>query len=200
MAARRVAPRAGLGHTRGVPEPAQPPPRLGASDCERLRDGPIAQPVNTLTSAAYVVAAGAVAGRGWPSGGRSRVEALGYCSLLALVGLGSIAYHGPQPPGAKALHDLPIVALLGTAVGLPVVRRIRGRAIGQASGRRLLVLAALSGTAGLAYAGGRTGSARCDPDSLLQLHGAWHVLSAAALGLVGSMLVEPDRPHGTGRG
>ena len=36
---------------------------------------------------------------------------------------------------------------------------------------------------GLAYAGGRTGSPVCDADSLLQLHGLWHLSTAAAAGL-----------------
>ena len=36
--------------------------RLGCTDCERIRDGRIAQPVNTVTSAAFVVA-GAVLAR-----------------------------------------------------------------------------------------------------------------------------------------
>jgi len=38
------------------------------------------------------------------------------------------------------------------------------------------------------YAGGRTGAPTCDPDSPLQLHGAWHVLSAAGFVVVADIL------------
>ena len=76
--------------------------RMGATDCERLRSGPVAQPVNTLTSLGYVAGAGIVlrrVGRGNPDGHR---PVMVYSALLALVGVGSVAFHGPQPAGAKA--------------------------------------------------------------------------------------------------
>ena len=155
---------------------------MGCSDCERLRDGWLAQPVNALTSLAFVGAAGLVLARRGGPGGRHR-EVLAYSALLALVGAGSVAFHGPQPPGAKAMHDLPIPMLIGLAAGTPVVRRSRrGVPAPGWSARRGAVRAGVAGAAGLAYAGGRTGARTCDPDSLLQLHGAWHIL--AALGFV----------------
>src|SRR4029453_9662258 len=64
---------------------------LGASDCEALRDGWLGQPVNTLSSVAYVVAGAYVLWRGGP-----RVPAL----ALAAVGVGSVLYHRPMTPGA----------------------------------------------------------------------------------------------------
>lgn len=157
--------------------------RIGCSDCERIRDGWLAQPVNALTSLAFVGAAGVVLARTWQPAPDRRGEVLAYASLLALVGVGSVAFHGPQPPGARAMHDIPIPVLVGLAVGTPVARRARGQVPlpGWSSGRGQ-ALAATASAAGLAYAGGRTGAATCDPDSLLQLHGAWHVL--AALGFV----------------
>lgn len=155
---------------------------MGCSDCERLRDGWLAQPVNALTSLAFVGAAGLVLARCGGAGGR-RGEVRAFSAMLALVGAGSVAFHGPQPPGAKAMHDLPIPMLLGLAVGTPLVRRSRGRVPAPGwSARRGSVLAGAAGAAGLAYAGGRTGAPTCHPDSLLQLHGAWHTL--AALGFV----------------
>ena len=66
---------------------------LGGSDCEALRDGVLGQPANTLSSLAYVAAAAYVLRRGGPPG-----PAL----ALALVGIGSVLYHGPMPPGAGA--------------------------------------------------------------------------------------------------
>ena len=83
---------------------------IGGSDCEALRDGLLAQPTNALTSAAYVVAGIVVWIRIPP---QRRIGAGGvYAVLLGLVGIGSILYHGPQPPGSKFLHDAPIPMLL----------------------------------------------------------------------------------------
>ncbi len=167
--------------------PSDPPPRTGAaqdrigsSDCERIRDGRLAQPVNALTSLAFVAAAGVVLARTRGRDRDRRGEVLAYGTILALVGFGSVAFHGPQPPGARAMHDWPIPVLLGLAVGTPVIRRIRGQVpLPGWSRSRGALLAATGAAAGLAYAGGRTGAPTCDPDSPLQLHGAWHVLSAA---------------------
>ena len=155
--------------------------RMGATDCERLRSGPVAQPVNTLTSLGYVAGAGIVlrrVGRGNPDGHH---PVMVYSALLALVGVGSVAFHGPQPAGAKLMHDLPIPVLLGVALGTPLARRLRGAepAPGWTTGRA----AALAGTtlaAAACYAAGRTGAPTCDPESPVQFHGAWHLVSAAA--------------------
>lgn len=153
--------------------------RLGCTDCERIRDGAIAQPVNTATSAAFVAAAVVVAARAGRASDR-RGEQAAFSGLLALVGAGSIAFHGPQPPGAKAMHDWPIVGLLALAVATPVVRAARGRAaLPGWSRRRGMALALTSAAAAAAWVGGRTGSPACDPDSPVQLHGCWHVLAAA---------------------
>ena len=66
---------------------------FGGADCEALRDGLLAQPVNSLSSLAYVAAA-IVLVRRQP---RHRVPAL----ALAAVGVGSFLYHGPMPDGAE---------------------------------------------------------------------------------------------------
>ena len=155
--------------------------RMGATDCERLRAGPVAQPVNTLTSLGYVAGAGMVlcrVGRGNPDGRRPVVV---YSALLALVGAGSVAFHGPQPAGAKLMHDLPIPVLLGVALGTPLARRLRGAepAPGWTKGRAA-ALAGITVAAAACYAAGRTGAPTCDPDSPVQFHGAWHLVSAAA--------------------
>ncbi|MGZ4524959.1 MAG: hypothetical protein ACXVX7_00610 [Mycobacterium sp.] len=88
------------------------------------------------------------------------------------VGIGSFAYHGPQPAWAQQAHDWPIVAA-GVVYAAGLAR----------SGRRWLAWATPAGVFALglaAYAAGRSGSPLCRPDSLWQYHGAWHVLSAAA--------------------
>jgi hypothetical protein len=163
--------------------------RIGCSDCERIRDGWLAQPVNALTSLAFVGAAGVVLARtGGPATGR-RGEVLMYSAVLALVGAGSVAFHGPQPPGARVMHDVPIPVLIAMSLGTPLVRSRRGLdPLPGGSRQRALRLAATAVAAGSAYAGGRTGAPTCDPDSPLQLHGVWHILCAAGFVTVADIL------------
>lgn len=82
--------------------------RLGASDCERLGTGVLAQPVSAVTSLAYVaVAVGVIVGA--RRTGRLGAESIVLGVGLAGIGLGSVAFHGPQPAGARLAHDLPIL-------------------------------------------------------------------------------------------
>lgn len=109
-----------------------------------------------------------------------RGAVIGYSSVLALVGLGSVAFHGPQPPGARAMHDVPIPALVALAIGTPVLRARRGSVPLPGWTRRRGGRPAMTSVAGLsAYAAGRTGAPTCDPDSPVQFRGVWHMLSAA---------------------
>jgi hypothetical protein len=85
--------------------------QLGASDCERLASGLLAQPVNSVSSLAFVGVGLAIAlstSRRPMLGARSYV----FAGLVAAIGFGSVAFHGPQPVGARLLHDLPIVVAL----------------------------------------------------------------------------------------
>lgn len=189
---------------------------LGESDCEAIGAGLIAQPLATLSSGAYLLAAAWVVAR--PSS--DRVTAL----HLALVGAGSILFHGPQPPGTRWLHDLAVIGLLGWMVGRALVRSgvLAARpAVGRLSAVGAVVagVVALIPDAGLVVIGGlavalvgievrarrvlstppivfilaaialslqvlgRTGGPLCEPDSVFQLHAAWHVLTATAVAL-----------------
>ena len=145
---------------------------LGASDCERIGEGFLAQPVNALTSLAFVAAGAWIISRG------SRTSAvMGW--VVVASGVGSFLFHGPQPPLARQAHDGTAIAVAAGAMllaGAELRRLGTRRFLGEHSGALLLFGAAL-----LAYAGGRTGSPLCDPESPLQLHGAWHALAAAAL-------------------
>jgi hypothetical protein len=87
--------------------------RLGASDCEEIRTGPIAQPVNALSSLAYVAGGSWVAARGVRTG---RPTAVAFGAVLGAVGVGSVLYHGPCPPGAQQAHDSSLAAALGLVV------------------------------------------------------------------------------------
>jgi hypothetical protein len=182
------------------------------------------QPINTATSLGYAVVGGALIARGFRRRRRARRADITYGTLLIAIGLGSAAFHGPQPRGSQALHDAPIAAalyfiLIHNLVGIGRLQQgerpfifgvVPVAALGSApalapvlsgglalvaiasevlvyrsgqttrSGRRTIV--ALMAAAGAAYLFGRTGSPLCHPESPFQLHGAWHLLSAAALG------------------
>jgi hypothetical protein len=136
---------------------------LGGSDCEALQEGLLGQPVNAVSSLAYVAAGLWVLRRGGPA-----VPAV----ALGLVGVGSVLYHGPMPPGARLAHDGSIIALAGAAAVVAWRRRRVPRP-------PLLGVAALGGAVAV-YLLTRTGAPLCRPSSLLQGHGAWHVLTAVA--------------------
>ena len=82
--------------------------RIGESDCEELGEGLLAQPVNALSSFSYVVVGlviAVVASRRVDRPGGSYL----YAACVAAIGLGSVAFHGPQPAGSRVMHDLPIL-------------------------------------------------------------------------------------------
>ena len=153
---------------------------LGAGDCERLRDGLIAQPVNAASALAYVAVGAWLAGRGLRAGpGRGPLVAFGLA--VSAAGIGSVDYHGPGSPAARLLHDGSLYLVIGLVAWWEGARWVgRGRLTprGRVAYRAALALAA-AGAAGWWL--GRTASPWCDPDSLLQGHAAWHLLGAAAL-------------------
>ncbi len=87
--------------------------RLGESDCEEIGSGLLAQPVNALSSLAYVAGGSWVARRGAQSG---RPAAMAFGGVLGAVGAGSVLYHGPCPPGAQQAHDASLAAAMGLVV------------------------------------------------------------------------------------
>ena len=88
---------------------------IGASDCERLGTGLIAQPFNTWTSVAYLLAGG------WIIARRRRwgldPSAVVFGALVAANGLGSIAYHAAVDASGRWLHDLSLLGALGFVAG-----------------------------------------------------------------------------------
>jgi hypothetical protein len=152
-------------------------PVLGMSDCERIASGVLKQPVNAVTSLAYGAAAAVMLVPVRRGHGRHRVALGLYAASLVAVSIGSVAYHGPQPRWASRAHDASVAASI--AATLLVAMTARRRASGRVPGRlpAALVLATL---AGAAHRAGRTQSRWCNPESVAQLHGLWHVLSAGS--------------------
>lgn len=169
---------------------------LGLSDCERVRSGVLAQPVNAITSMAYPAAAAGVVVPALRSGGFHRLALMAYAASLAAVGVGSLAYHGPQPPWARRIHDRSITAALaGTLLVAATARPPKPKQALRQAGP----LAALTALAAVAYRAGRTPSRWCDPDSRVQLHGLWHLLSAGSA-LTLARILEEQRAVASGRG
>jgi len=168
------------------------PDTLGDGDCEALRAGLIGQPANTATSFAFVGVGAWLASRTARLPRSSRRGALAYAALTALTGAGSVAYHGPQFEGAQFLHDVPILGVLGIGVTLPLWRLTRGQVPlpGWSAGLGA-VMATGTVLAGAAYMAGGTDSRWCRPESLLQLHGMWHLGTAAVVGMWGLALWAP---------
>lgn len=150
-----------------VPPPAGDRPcHVAVSDCERIRSGLIAQPVNSLSSLAYC-GAGMWILRRSPRDVRRRSLA----AAAVAAGFGSAAYHGPGGRSGKALHDL-TATWLAAQIALSVMTQ---RSL--VSRVRVATLLTIAGTV---HATSRTGRVFCRPGSLLQGHAVWHVLGAVA--------------------
>lgn len=218
--------------------------RLGDTDCEGLRDGLLAQPVNAISSLAFAIVGAWLIGRGWrrPRGRRSYTVVFGL--VLASVGAGSVLFHGPQWSGSKWLHDASIawalafvvvydlalargwgpqrglLAYWGAAAAIGLVMAVYpagneavvGVLVLLAIGSEFYLRRFLKGAdsspgiraaywiAAVAFvlaAGGflfgRTDSSLCDPDSLVQLHGLWHLLTAVAAAAFAVPLLDRDQ-------
>jgi len=223
--------------------------QIGESDCEELGDGLLAQPVNALTSGAYALIGVWLVVRAWRGPRQTRWLQVVYAITLMVVGIGSIAFHGPQPGWAKLVHDAPIATALvfillydiqllagwkpwvtlvtygvlvvavfagfeldstaGIAVtGLVVVgaviaevlvirRGLRVRPPWMATWRWYAIMAGVLAVAGLANVLGRTDAPLCEADSVLQLHGLWHIMTAVVFGLwavIAFPATAPDDP------
>ncbi len=138
-------------------------------DCERFHDGLIAEPVNALSSLAYIAAGAYVWRHNRPAG-----------TALVAVGAGSLAYHGPGGTVARVLHEGAIV-FLAVVLVMAAPRIVRGVRARPAFGALAILALAIAVPFQLF---GRTGGAWCRPDSILQAHAGWHVFTALALALV----------------
>ena len=157
------------GARRGGLDVSASPEHVARSDCERIRHGLVGQPMNTVSSLAFVAAAFPIARRARAS--RSPAWSA-VAAASALAGIGSVAYHGPGGRRSKAVHDAGIVALVATVTIARLTerpRQLRPRA------------AALAGGAFVLHALSRTGGPLCSCESRLQGHALFHVLASAAL-------------------
>ena len=175
-----------------------------AADCELIRSGFFGQPVNSITTVAFVVAGVYLLPRI-----RLRWIAIG----LIATGFGSFLFHGPMPAGAEWAHDVPLAWLILLVGGwgrtwerwthlpglaalslifalfpqwadpLAVLLTIAALALIIHDDRTPRTIAPLSLLAVAAIVGrlGATSGPWCDPESIFQLHGVWHVAAAVAV-------------------
>ena len=107
--------------------------------------------------------------------GRSRVWWWWVAPTAALMPLVVAA---PRP------GDLAQVVLAAVAIGLTVLRGWRRPPLRRAVGWSLALLA----VGGIVGTLSRPNGPLCDPESILQGHGAWHILAAAGLAVLGLVI------------
>ena len=175
-----------------------------AADCELIRAGFLGQPVNAITTIGFVIAGVVVMGRrpdrrwvgialiatgigsflfhgpmppgsewahdvtiAWllavVAGSGTRTEKYSRVPALAVLGFGFALAPSWGDPIAVALTIVAIVSVL------------RGRNYGALPPLVLLSLVAIYGRLGA------TGGPLCDPESMFQPHGVWHLGSAVAV-------------------
>jgi hypothetical protein len=155
-------------------------------DCETVVDGWLGQPSNTLSSLGYIVAAVVVVIAVKRHG--DRLIGFALAGALGLVGLGSFLFHGTGTRLGDLLHTVSIPLLLLSVVAAGFVSR--GHAVQVALPPTILFAAGLA-----VYLISRTEGSLCDPDSILQGHAAWHLLSAAAAAWFGVRVVSRKLPQ-----
>ena len=184
------------GGTIGPGDPADP---LGAADCELLRAGELAQPVNTASSLVLAVIGVWILLRARRcERGRRAASTFGVLTILA--GLGSVDYHGLQSPVAQWTHDAGAALLVAAAVAVPLWRLVQRRPPVPGWSRiRAVALAGAAVVALTAYWSGRTGTVLCDPDSIVQLHALWHLMIGVLAALwAGALWPVPGPPPESG--
>jgi hypothetical protein len=85
---------------------------IAESDCERLRDGLVAQPANTISSLAYVAVGLWVLWRVSRQDVDRRRVGIAFGLAMLAVGTGSVAFHGPGTAAGRFVHDYSIAVLL----------------------------------------------------------------------------------------
>lgn len=95
-----------------------------AADCERIGSGVFAQPANTLSGVAFLLAGAWIVVRSRRSPGK-RVELAVFGLAVAANAVGGLLYHGIGTDAARWVHDEAILAVLAF-VAVFAVARFRG--------------------------------------------------------------------------
>lgn len=98
---------------------------IGESDCETIGVGVLAQPVNAITSATYIAIGLWLVAGALRRGTSERATGVAFGLVVTSIGIGSVAFHGPQPPGSRLVHDLSLAAVF-TLIAARGLARILG--------------------------------------------------------------------------
>ncbi len=82
---------------------------IGESDCENIGAGFLAQPVNAISSLAFVLFGIIVVVSAVSQPRNERVNRFIVGTLMIATGGGSVLFHGPQGPASHFLHDATIL-------------------------------------------------------------------------------------------
>ncbi len=94
---------------------------LASADCERLGSGTFAQPVNAISSLAYLLGGMWILGLARRSPGR-RGELVVFGVAVAANAVGGVLFHGVQWPASRWVHDVAILAVLAFVVAFAAAR------------------------------------------------------------------------------
>jgi predicted membrane channel-forming protein YqfA (hemolysin III family) len=115
------------------------------ADCEAVHDGLLRQPVNTVSSLAFLAAGAWIVLRAARREPEERGASASFGAAMAIVGLGSLLLHGPDPSWGLWFHDLSGLAVLllvaGLDVGLLLGWSVRSRLLAVGAGLVVLGLA-----------------------------------------------------------
>jgi hypothetical protein len=161
-----------------------------ASDCEALRSGFLAQPVNALSSLAYLGAAMWLTASARRRRGRVTGDVATFASLLTAEGIGSLLFHGPGDAASHLLHD---VALIGTSAavasfdvalvaGADTVAGVRPTLVATAAAAGVLLVAPDATNAVAAVATGAAVTAAGVAGWRVRPGRGWRLAAAACLG------------------
>lgn len=89
---------------------------IGESDCESIGSGVLAQPVNAISSLAFVVFGVVVLLSASGQQKTERINRMVFGVLMISTGIGSVLFHGPQGPASHFLHDATIIVTMGAIV------------------------------------------------------------------------------------
>lgn len=93
---------------------------IGESDCEHIGGGFLAQPVNAISSLAFVVFGIILVISAVSEPRNEKTNRFIVGALMIATGVGSVLFHGPQGPASHFLHDATILLTLTAIVAMNI--------------------------------------------------------------------------------
>ena len=93
---------------------------IGESDCENIGAGFLAQPVNAVSSLAFVLFGVIVVYSAVSESRTERTNRIIVGMLMIATGAGSVLFHGPQGSASHFLHDATIIVTMAAIVTMNI--------------------------------------------------------------------------------